>query len=150
MKRNLVNFSIFISLLFLFSSYLSYYQFEFILPRDLFRYPYSDLSKTEVDILKFTLKWLVPGVIVILFMWRTKIHNRVTNNWGIIILNITIIIFLVRFPIFYLASLVPGGGALFVSKIYLSYLNILINIGLLIGTLKIFLTLQPLDNDNFA
>jgi len=145
MKRIFTTFSIFIALIYLLNSYISYYYFEFALPSDLFRYPYRELSKDEVVAWKFALQWVIPGAIVLMFMWATRIHNRATRSWAVIVLNITVFIILARIPVLYLASQVQGGGASFAAKAYLSYMNIPVKIGLLVGTLGLFITLRPLD-----
>lgn len=82
MKRIFIYFSIWFALIYLINGYVSYYHFRFILPDDLFRYPYRELSKSEVVAWKFVLQWVIPAIFSVAFIYLSNLHKRVVFNWG--------------------------------------------------------------------
>jgi len=138
-------------LVYLFNKYIHYFYFRDFLPADLFRRPYKDLTSIEVNIWVFMLTWVIPGVFVGLFMRGTNFVLRVKRNWGVnlvcVVVFINIFFAFVKYPLFYLTSQIEGGGATYVvfsyMAIFQSYLKFPLGLALLLGTVKIFLTLQP-------
>jgi predicted permease len=149
-KRSITLFVVFLALVYFLNSYISYFHFRFLLPYDLFRYPYSELSGTEVATWKFIVGWVIPSAIVLIFMYLTKFSKRVTSNWGTVLLAVAVFIPLIKLFILYFASFVPGGGFAFVMSTLLSYLSLPTNIALLVGTLKMFMSLKPTSNSRHA
>jgi hypothetical protein len=151
MKKGIFNFVIFMMFLYLINRYISYYQLEFILPQDLFRYPYRDMAATEVTLWKFSLKWIVPGIIVFYLMWLTKISNNIPYTWGMTLVGIAIFINIifsfVKAFLLYLAAQSPGGGMLFAVGKYLNlfeiYSSFPLGLVLVIGTLKVLISIKP-------
>lgn len=147
MKRIFIYFSIWFALIYFINGYVSYFQFSYILPDDLFRYPYKELTRAEVAMWKFVLQWAIPSLLSALFIYFSKFNQRVVFNWGIVLVGAVTLVTLCRFPLFYLAAQVPGGGALFVLKGLWSYSALPTSIALLLGTSKIFLSLKPVATD---
>jgi hypothetical protein len=141
-------------LLYFFNKHINYLAFKAFLPTGLLRPPYKGFTPTEVSSWMFILKWLIPGIVVITFMKVTNFAQRVNYNWGVIAVSIVVFIkvslMIIQPTIYYLVSQVQGGGASYVSsnffRIIHTYLNIPLRLLLLAGTLKIFLTLKPVEN----
>ena len=146
MKYFIKYITIFLVLIWFFNGYISYFQFQSVLPRDLFSYPYKYLTATEVNMWKFGLRWVIPGIIVLTFMYFSKFPERVSTNWGLYLVGVIAFIFLTRIFVLYLSTLVQGGGATYAVSYLSSYLSIPTSIGLLVGTLKIFISLKPLNS----
>ena len=150
MKKGLFHFIIFMMLVYLFNKYIHYFYFRELLPADLFRKPYKTLTSTEVSIWLFMLTWGIPGVLVCLFMKGTNFVQRVNKNWGVTLVGIVIFInvfFVSKSPIIFIGALIGGevGAwyALFIIKFHQQYLMFPLGFALLVGTVKIFLTLKP-------
>ena len=146
MKRGITFFIILVALVYFFNAYVSYFQFRIFLPKDLFIYPPDEMSRTEAATWKFILRWIIPSIIVFVFMNIAKFHKRVTINWGIILVGIVVFVSLSKLPIVYLSTFVPGGGFTFAIKALLGYLSLPSSIALLVGTIKIFMSLKPYPN----
>ncbi len=66
-----------------------------------------------------------------------------TANYGMTLITITVILYLLRTALLYSSTLVPGGGATLAAAALLGNLNIPLKITLLLGIAKLLTTLQP-------
>jgi len=152
-KKGLLYFVIFMVLVYFFNKHLNYVSFRGMLPPDLFSRKPKDMTSMEVSSWIFILKWVIPGFVVISFMRITNFAQRVNYNWGVIAVSVVVFIqvslMIIKPSIYYLASQVQGGGVTLVAMNYFrilqSYISIPLKLLLLAGTLKIFLTLKPVE-----
>lgn len=119
----------------------------FIFPEGSFSYPVpKDLNYQYVVFLKWLLSFVIPVLVSLIFIIKSKILDRLNKNWGLTLLIIVIIIYLARYGLLYASTFIEGGGATFVLVILLSYLNFPLKIMLVLALLKIFFSLSEEEN----
>ena len=102
----------------------------------------------KIHAYSYIFSWVIPGIIVLCFAYFSNLRSRIIYNWpswvliGIAIYTICIII------LFYLAKQIPGGGASFALRSYLSYLSLPSRLLLLFGTVGFFMSLRRKNCSN--
>ena len=117
-----------------------------LLPLELYQYPQSRFTKHEMLAFKLILGWLIPILIATIFIFKAQIHKRLTLNYGFTLIAIAVVIFLLRLIVLYLTTFIQGGGATFVTAYYFGYIALPLKLMLVIGSLKLLMTLKPMQN----
>lgn len=116
-----------------------------LLPSELYQYPQNRFNGYELLAFKLILSWVIPIIISTIFVLKVQIHKRLTINYGFILIATAVAILIVRLIILYLTTLIPGGGATFVTAYFFSFLAIPIKIMLVVGAIKLLTTLKPVE-----
>lgn len=94
--------------------------------------------------------YFLPVVLSALFIWRFKIYSRMTANYGMTLITVTVILYLLRTALLYFSTKIPGGGATLAAAALLGTLNIPLKITLLLGIAKLLTTLEPEEESDAA
>lgn len=113
------------------------------LPREMFAVPGRPETQVARLIAQITLQWLIPAFAVWLFLSYARIRERLPRNFAMTLIAIGTTAFFVQLALKFLASLVPGGGMLFVANVVLSHVFLPIKILLFVGAVWLLTTLKP-------
>jgi hypothetical protein len=113
------------------------------LPSELYAYPRKGMTSAEYNTIVLSLRWVIPAIVVALFLWLARIRQRITPGWGTTLVTVGTVLCVMQFAMGFLASLIPGGGPGFIARDLLGYASFPIKVILFIGAVRMLMTLKP-------
>ena len=82
----------------------------------------------------------------VISIYKTKIYKRYTVNFGFWLIAAAVSIYATEILILYLTTFIQGGGPTFVISYMLGYLAFALKIMLVVGAIKLLMSLKPLPD----
>jgi hypothetical protein len=116
-------------------------------------FPYNILlhaGQNELRVIKFVLSLAIPVTVSCLFVFKSNLVQRLSSNWGYRMFVAAVVFYILRYLVLLLSTLVEGGGATFAVGYLLQYIAAPIQIALVVGALKMLVTLKPSPTVKFV
>ncbi len=115
----------------------------FLFPEGAFDYPRpKNVNSNYVFFLKLLLSLIIPVIVSVFFIIKSKLLDKLAKNWGLTLLTTVVLIYLARYGLLYASTFIRGGGPTYVLAVLFSYLNVPLKLMLIIALLKTFLSLS--------
>jgi hypothetical protein len=87
--------------------------------------------------------WIIPGLITLIFISASNLNKRYTPSFAGPCLAVAMILSYAGVGLYIASTFVEGGGASFVVGAFLGYFQPVIRLLLMVGLIKMFLSLGP-------
>ena len=88
-------------------------------------------------------QWIIPGLITLIFISASNLNKRYTPSFAGPCLAVAMILTYAGLGLYIASTFVEGGGASFVVRGLLGYVQPVIRLLLVVGLIKMFLSLGP-------
>lgn len=102
-------------------------------------------SSTAHGFAKDLLQWILPAIVVVAFMSKSRLAERYTPGFARPCLIAALVLHFGFMALLYASRFVEGGGASFVVAQLSIWVLIPVRVLLLTGLMKVFTSLQPAD-----
>lgn len=96
-----------------------------------------------VSVFGLIVQWIIPGLITLIFISASNLNKRYTPSFAGPCLAVAMFLTYSGVGLYIASTLVEGGGLTFVVRQLLSLIQPLIRLLLLVGLIKMFLSLAP-------
>lgn len=98
--------------------------------------------------ISITFNFIIPIAICTYFFIKAHLNKRIEKNWGVTALYISTSLLLLGFLTIYLSSFIEREGLTYVLRRLSSFLIVIPNIFILVGVVKILISLKPSENSS--